>query len=343
VSNKILSDALGMIDDSYIQECIVYQVRDACSSSERNRKMKKYGTVSQKGKILVALCAVVCLVLSLVITAGAANLWGIRELLSNSDRDISEQADDYIQPQSSSAQEAEWDCRMTEALFDNNQIVLTVVVSCAEDYILIPTDFSAGNPASSIGIDSDKTLGEYAEDHNRMLLNVGAGINNSDTLRVCGGFIHFENVSENQMVILLQTEVETSESAPQGICTVYVGGKQTVLEFTTMPAPDTNSRIFIPAERNAVPGIVFGSATVTENLLGVSVTAEEIVTDEDAFELMEIRIKELTVYEGGSVFRDGRLYLDIINGQGAIGDTMTVQIYNVETGALIGEIVFVEQ
>ena len=71
---------------------------------------------------------------------------------------------------------------------------------------------------------------------------------------------------------------------------------------------------------------------------------EETITDPDAFGCMEFMCEQFPGIMGGSAMdSDGKWYLEMNGGQGSVTDKLSIQVFNVETGQLMGQIVFEKQ
>jgi len=339
VNRQIISDAFALIDDAYIEECIVYRSVGARSASERNVEMNRCKKNQKQTRIMVVAGIVACLLLSMAFTASAANLWGIRDYFESLGRELPNQADEYIQYHSVSAQGEEFSCCITETLSDGKAIVAAVEVECSESYVLVPINSSPTDPADAHCINSEKTLAEYAAENNKTLLMTGAYIENCDI-----GAMQFERITDNKLVVMVRGEMEADSIQTHGVCTVrFTGGNsgssEVQLEFEIAAAPK-DSAVYLPIDPKAVCGVEMGAAIVTESVMGSSIVIEETVIDSNAFSGMEFRCGELTGYEGGSVNKDGQWYLNLTYGQGELNDTLTIRVYNCETGEHIGDIVF---
>ncbi len=348
MNRKLVGDMLSLIDEKYIEECVLPRENKPCFSSERNKKMNGNRFSRKNGKKILVIAIAACLVLSAVVTAGAANLWGIRELSDQSGAPLPEEAYDYIQPQSASAQSEEWSCRVTESLCDRGSLTVSVAVTCSEKYVLAPPDASPGDSAGAVlGADSGLTLGEYAASQGKELLFVNASLMKNEGFAVVSGMLRFEYVSDSHAVLLAQADIDSDGPVTEGICTVYLTdaqGKRTeqALPFDLSEAPASDSVVFVPVDPDAVAGVKVGKAEVTRTPLGISIIMEETVTDHDAFGRMEFVCEQFPGCMGGSVAdADGNWQLELNGGQGEITDTLAIQVRDCATGQPIGEILFV--
>ena len=338
MNRKLIFDALDMLDDEYIEEFIARRSKSAPVSSERKGNMNT-GFTAKRRKIIIAIAVAACIALSVCIAASAANLWGIRDLFSASGKELPEQADQYITPQSVSIQDGDWSIRVTESLCSGRTLSVAVEITASDKYILIDADSDPEDHAASLGIDFDGTLSQYAAAQGKELVNVSAIVEAKDTPWLTGT-LHFERVSDNAMVILAQSTAQSEITATEGICRIYALGRQFDADFE-ISTLDSHSSLFICTAPSAMPGVIFGSAKVTEDDLGIDITIEETVTDYDTFSLMEMRFNDISDLYGGSLHESGNKWtLDMFDGQGTVGDTLTLSIYNVENGQFMGEVLF---
>lgn len=349
MNRKLIRDALDMIDDAFIEECIVRRSTEASASSGRESKTMKYQFTEKRTKRLIAVAAAAALVLMMAVTAVAANLWGIRDLFESSGRELPSEADGYVQSQSCSVSGEGWTCTVRESLCDGEQVTAAAVINCSDDYIVAPTDSSASDPAESLGIDSDLTLGEYAASQGKRLIYVNVGISFSEAPgKAMGGYLHFKNIADNEMLVLSNVSKAPKDASSHGICTVYVtrddGTKEKAsVDFDIITAPVISKATYVPVDASSVPGITVGEATVAQTVMGISIEFKETVTDFAAFDRMEMVCEGIQDYMGGSVMENGEWYLKLTDGQGTVSDTLTIRVVDVRTGELMGTIVFEKQ
>ncbi len=343
MNKKLLYEVMDMLDEAYIEENIV-GTNGMRSSSERNFAMNgKHSTKNMKKVIVLAIAA--CLMLSIAITASASRLWGVRSLSEESGRDLPEEADEYIVVQNSKADTEEWSCTVTETICDHNEISVAIEVTCSDKYFLIPTDCGYDDPTGFIDIESDMTLGEYAASKGKELMKVNANLLDSG-FDIGGGMVHFERVSDGQMLLLVQGYVEGDISSEQGICTVYVtapGVRETKKElpFSVSEAPITSEIIYLPVDSNIISGLYIEKATITETPLGISVCIEGTADDWDNIEKLDLVCEGISGLTGGYERGDnGKWTVCRAQGQGNVTDTLIVHVYDLETGKYIDDIVF---
>ena len=361
MNRKLISKALGGIDDHFIAESMVYREANPRRSPERTRKMGKYENrnAGHSHRRLFALVLAACLVFSLAITAYAANLFGIREMFRTPYRELPEAVEPYIQqhtdavqsyiPQNTeAAREEHWSARVTESLCDGTKILVTVTISGGDQYIVVPTDAMPNDTVGWIGLSGDQTLESYAQSQGKKLLLVGATLRRSEGLGIFTESQKFENSSPSEMYILVEADRTSSDPAGDAVCQVYAreAGSEAVerleLPFTLEEAPKEEESILVPVTPDAIPGVTVGEATVTETPLGISVRWMETITDQDAhYDIKKVEFDELTDYDGGGLVQadDGNWYFQISMGKGEVTDTLTAHFYDWENQP-IGDIVF---
>lgn len=331
---KVMTSMSG-INPKYINEA------ESGRWSEINN-MKKH---SVKFPVMVA---VVCMVLGLAITAYAVNIFGIRELFKTPYRELPVEAAPYIQEETITAEAAGWSCEITETLADNATVMATVVIHGGDKYIVVPTDAGPGDLVGIIGIPEHKTLGDYAAEKGKTLLFVGASITKVGDIEGINGSQRMENIADNEMVILSQTEQTVDTSNPNAVCLVYAreDGKNDVerieLPFTLNTAPTVSGEmIFHPLKPDAIPGLTVGDLHITETALGYNVLMPETVTDWDKrYEIMKVEIEGLDNAVGASVQHDdGNWYFEANMCQGTVGDVLIIRYYDWDKQP-IGEIEF---
>ena len=360
MNRKLISKALGGIDEHFIAESMAYRGENAHRFPERNRKMGKYENrnAGHSHRRLFALVLAACLVFSLAITAYAANLFGIREMFRTPYRELPESAEPYIQqhteaPESynqqhtEAVQEENWSARVTESLCDGTKILVTVTVSGGDQYIVAPTDAMPSDTVGLIGLSGDQTLENYAASQGKKLLLVGATLMRNEGLGIFTEAQKFENSSPSEMHILVESDRTSSEPAGDAVCQVYAleAGSEAVerleLPFTLAEVPKEESN-FVPVAPDAIPGVTVGEATVTETAMGISVRWMETITDQDAhYDIKKVEFDEITDFDGGGLVQadDGNWYFQISMGKGEVTDTLTAHFYNWDNQP-IGEIVF---
>lgn len=337
MNRKLVSKAFSNIDDTFIAETMSPPAVKANHAPERTIHMRKFETKRSAvhSRRLFSLILAACLVFAMAVTAYAFNLLGIRELFRKTNGELPEEAVPHIQQHTETAAEEDWSARITESLCDESKILITVTVSGGDKYILAPTDADPDRTVGIIGLDGDQTLGEYAKEQGKQLLFVGATLKENASLGGHGSQ-YFENVSDNEMTILIQADKIDSLIGNEILCRVYAvdeeWNKLTLdIPFILGEAPSEEMGIFIPVDSDAIPGITVGNAEVTETPLGWTVRFMSTVTDQTAFEnIKKMECDEITDFKGGGFMLedDGNWYTTLSMGQGIVNDTLTIRFYD---------------
>lgn len=337
MKGRKMMKGLSFINPKYIHEGEF----DSISVSEKH---------THTHRKLAALILAACLVLSLAVTAYAANLFGIRELFHTPYRELPEAAEPYIQ-QETAATEAEegWSCAITESLSDNSTVMATVTIRGGDKYIVAPTDADPDQSVGIIGIADEQTLSEYAAAQGKKLLLVGASILKVGDEEIGGGSQRMENISESEMIILTKCRKTVPGSNLEAVCLVYAReeGSNEVqrveLPFVLSEAPAASEGVvYHPLKPYAIPGLTFGDMTVTETPLGYNIRMPATVTDWEALRnIMKVEIEGLTYGEGGGFMEDesGNFYFEALMCQGTLEDILFVHYYDCDQQP-IGEIEF---
>lgn len=342
MNRKLISKAITNIEDAYIRETMFPPAARTDRAPERTASMKKTRNNTRR---LLRLMLAACLVFALALSAYAFNLWGIREMLQRSGRELPETAEPYIQHHTQVVGAEDWSARVTESLCDDSKVMVTVTVYGGDKYIIAPTDADPDTLAVNIGIEGDLTLGEYAAQQGKKLLFVGASLHDKDNGTLGGhGSQHFEHAGDGEMTILVQADAWMPEE--DMICCVYAVDETWCKQTLQLPlildkAPTGGAATYIPVDADAVPGMRAGNAKVTETPLGITIRIKETVTDETAYySIKRVEFEGLAYGEGGTVLEDdGNWYLTVSGCVGAVGDTLTARYYNWDDQE-IGQIVF---
>lgn len=336
MKGKEFMKELSYIDPKFIQEAEFDTVSTAAKSGYSHKK-------------LLVLIPAACLLLSLAVTAYATNLFGIRELFNNPNRELPEAAEPYIQQESATAQGEGWTCEITESLSDSANVMATVKIDGGDEYIVVPTDaIPDEDTLSNIGLSGDETLQDYAAAQGKKLLLVGARIIKVGDEEIGNASQLMQNLSDSEMVILTKAGKANATENAKAVCLVYAleAGSDEVqrveLPFTLNEAPATAGEMtYHPVNADAVPGVTVGDMTVTETALGINIKMLEIETDEKAYQnIMKLEVEGLSYSEGGAVLGDdGNWYFEANMCQGTLSDTLIVRYYDWDKQP-IGEIEF---
>ena len=163
MNRKLISKAISDIDDSFVAEAMSQPVVRAGHTPERTSNMDKCENKrsSVNSRRLTSLILAACLIFTLAMTAFALNLFGIREMFRTKYRELPEAADPYIQHHTEAAETEEWSARVTESLCDHTRVMVTVLVTGGDKYIIVPTDANPECRADIIGIEADISQAKF--------------------------------------------------------------------------------------------------------------------------------------------------------------------------------------
>ena len=338
MNRKLISRAISDIDSSFIEEAMCPPVGKADHSPERASNMGKYENkrIGVSSRRLVSLVAAACLVFALGVTVYALNLFGIREIFRAQNRELPESADPYIQQHTEAAASDDWSARVTESLCDPARVIVTVVVSGGDRYIVVPTDATPEHSAGIIGMEEDMTLGEYAAAQGKELLCVSASMRQNEELGIFTEMMTFESLSDSEMLILVDAKRGETVTAYNWVCCVYAVNEAGELEKLELAvelkeAPVAERATFLPEDPNVIPGITVTDATIEQTPLGWTVRIISEATDQAALENVKwMACRELSYFEGGGFVleEDGTWSTTWTMGKGNISDTLTVHFYD---------------
>ena len=346
MNRNLVSKAISNIDDAFIAETLSPPVPHQDRAPERTIQMGRYESKKNnvRSRRLVAIALAACLVFAMAATAYAANLFGIRDILT----DFPEAADPYIQVHTETMAAEDWSARITESLCDETKVMVTVTVSGGDKYIIAPTDADPDTLAVNIGIEGDMTLGEYAAQQGKQLLFVGATLTQNDSLGG-NGSQGFRNASDSEMTILITADKTKALTENEIICHVYAvdeeWNKLTLdIPFSLAEAPSEGMGTYVPVDAEAIPGMIIGEAAITETPLGISIRYMETATDEEAmYNIKKVEFDGLVYGQGGTVLEDdGNWWFTVSGCTGDVGDTLVARYYDWDDQP-IGTITFVKQ
>ena len=346
MNRNLVSKAISNIDDAFIAETLSPPVPHQDRAPERTIQMGRYESKKTKtsSRRLVAIALAACLVFAMAATAYAANLFGIRDVLT----DFPKAADPYIQVHTETMAAEDWSASITESFCDVGKILTTVTVSGGDKYIIAPTDADPDTPAVNIGIEGDMTLGEYAVQQGKELLFVGATLVQNEQLGIFMESQTFVHVSASEMNILVESN-RSGDEGGEAICRVYAldaaeNRMNLELPFTLKQAPSDNSGTYVPVDAEAIPGMIIGEATITETPLGISIHYMETAVDEDAmYNIKKVEFDGLVYGQGGTVLEDdGNWWFTVSGCTGDVGDTLVARYYDWDNQP-VGTITFVKQ
>ena len=346
MNRKLVSKAIGNIDDAFIAETLSPPAVALDRTPERTIPMSKYESKKTKtsSRRLFALALAACLVFAMALTAYACNLFGIRDFFTK----LPETAEPYIQEHTDTKAAEDWSARITESLCDETKVMVTVTVSGGDKYIIAPTDADPDTLAVNIGIEGNMTLGEYAAQQGKQLLFVGATLTQNDSLGG-NGSQGFRNASDSEMTILITADKTKALTENEIICHVYAvdeeWNKLTLdIPFSLSEAPSEDMGSYVPVDAEAIPGMIIGEATISETPLGISIRYMETITDEEAFSnIKKVEFEGLVYGQGGTVLEDdGNWWFTVSGCTGDVGDTLIARYYDWDD-QLVGTIEFVKK
>lgn len=335
MKNTELNEAFLYVDDRYLDMVNFTHKEDNILT--RDKRQKRFGKV-------IIIAAAVALFAVMGTVAYAQNLWGIREMWSGTSSqhpELPKEAAEYIQRQDEAFEGEGWSCRLTETLCDANTAMATVTVFGGDRYVVVPTDCSPMDKAASAGFEGDCTLAEYAEAQGKELLFVSAHISCEQDI-FGSGFMHFESISDSEMVILTSCDKTVSTELTEAVCTVYANDRSVELAFPITEGYTKDMGLYVPENPDAVSGISVGEATVLETTLGISVRFPVYTVDGETLGDIAIAscVEIADFNSGGFVMgKDGVWYARMNLGQGALSDTLTVRFCDLSEKP-IGDIVF---
>lgn len=297
------------------------------------------------------------LILSLAIVAYAANPFGLRDLFANPNRgQMPEEAAELIVTQNAEVEHDGWRAQVMESYCDEGTVAVTVRVSAATKYLVVPTDADPGDPLSAIGLSGEGTLGDYARKEGKTLLFVEAVLDRS-TLELSSAGQRFENASPQEMVIYFEGARSKDTATPvETTCTVVAvmlspeadaqnedsyTVERLILPVTLSEGRSSPIGLFAPSDPYALPGFEIGELSLTRTPLGISLRLRLSTIDQNAAnKLLTLRLNGVEFHGDGVIDPDG--YAVFSQGQGDFGETPTICFLDWDK-ELIAEIPFVKQ
>lgn len=153
---------------------------------ERLMDMKKSETRNRKNHRMAWKAAVAVAAVVVALPTGiyaATHYWGINDFMSRYGHSLSQDANELIETNIPQVQKEDAETNMPvefavkESLCDRGSVNLVIEVKAKErgKYLLAFDDSIVTDPVSNLGIKSDKTIGEYAEEKGLEILYVGTG------------------------------------------------------------------------------------------------------------------------------------------------------------------------
>ena len=361
-----LSSIICNIDEQLIAESHQYDP-DLCNHyPEKIVHMKKR---------IVTFALAAALMLALAIAAYAIYSFGIRDLLPNSAKNLElpETAANLVEQHNETVAADGWSARVTESSCDEYNILVTVMVTADEKYILA-FDGTPEDPVNIIGLDGDKTLEAYAAAQGKTILFVGAALNLSQNIGDISGGTSSQNISENELFLLLRIEKRVSTPAIDVVCRVWAteyGSKET---SPTVQIPITLTELqseyfeYVPAAIDAVSNLQIGNAKVAVSPLGINMafpvytdnlstiygfsyaTCDEVSGtqgyfkwyDDSPAETVAPPLDDIDEIANADTNDGGVWKVEWLMGEGTAGDRLTVHFFG-KNNEPMGEVVFIKQ
>lgn len=330
MSRDFISYAMGFVDESFIHE--------AMGSAAPDRGETRHSLRPAAAVILAA-----CLMLALAASAWAVNFLGIRELLQETLSPLPSAAVEYIQPQNTAAANDKFSCTVIETLNDSSNILAAVEICAAEGYIIVPTDADPADPARSLGLDFDGSIGEYAKAKGKGILAAGATFMGEDAPGIFTASQQFEQGGDGKLTILVKAQYASSAVPDRLDCTVYVLDMDSgVVERLKLPvelggAGAGEELCFVPVDGSVVPGLSVGEAVLKSSPLGLSL--ELAISEEQPGALdkvMTVRCEGFENHESSFVYDGGtRWRFHVRLSGGSAEENMTLNFLD-ETKESIG-------
>ena len=346
MKHKVLSDALQGIDPRLIEEAIANPKFREDRSSERSKSMGKYenrGHHTSGRRLAVAVLAA-CLVFALAISAYGANLFGIREMFRDENRDLPEEAETYIQSQEEAASIEESQAEVTQSLCDGNRLLVTLELHGKEEHFLLEQSVDPQDPVQSIGLEGNGTVGEYANSMGKQLLHVGVLLQGENFIGTQS--TRFQYHGDGSMTVLVEAGLNGEIS--EAICLITAvapGGnvedvKRVELPINISAAPTAEDGEYVPDRPASIAGMTVGNATITESPMGLTIRWPVEIPEDREMKEMKVELNGLDYGEGGMVLEDdGNWYFTASMIQGTVTDSFTAVFYGCD-GAVLGKIEF---
>lgn len=334
-----LLESVGNIRNEFIMEV---------EHMDENKK-----TAAAGRRFRMTLLAAVIAVSLLAVTAFAAIRYlGLREMTQDTPYEIPAQAQDFIETQSAQSGGNGWTCDLAETLFDEYNFNVSVHITCDEEFILVPGEYSGGEDASIIGLEPGKTLEAYANEQGKQLLFASMSISPEELDRLgIAVQTHFsENQSEREVTLMVTGQKDPAVTVEQSACLVAVWTSdsekpvQVTLPFAVNKEAAGEVQRYVAENPDAVPGITVKAFQVSTSALGTTVDFDDQITDETVFEEIKRRdIPGITYTGGGWVMEsDGEYHCTWSNVQGEFADECDLTFVNWD-GETLGTIHFKRQ
>lgn len=293
---------------------------------------------------LVGTVLAACLVFALAISAYAANLFGIREMFRNENRELPETAETYIQNQEEAASMQELQAEVTQTLCDGNRLLVTLALRGKENYFLLDQSVDPQEPLTAIDLEGSGTVETYAQSMGKQLLHVGVRVQGDNLIGAQS--TQFRYYGDGSMTALVDAGLNGEITDAVCLITAVVPGgnvedvRRLEIPINIAGAPTVGSREFVPDHANAVANMTIGNATVTESGMGLTIRWPVMIPEDGELDVKKVELEGLPYSEGGMVLEDdGNWYFTASMIQGSIGDSFTAVFYD-WNDAVLGSVCF---
>lgn len=335
MKHEFLNQVLYNLDPALIEEAMVAPNCREDRSPERSKNMGKYESSKRRislrrlaGSVLAA-----CVVFALAISAYATNLFGIREMFRNENRELPEAAETYIQNQEEAASMQELQAEVTQILCDCNRLLVTLTLRGKENYFLLDQSVDSQEPLTAIGLEGSGTVETYAQSMGKQLLYVGVRMQGDNLIGVQS--TQFRYHGDGSMTALVDAGLNGEITDAVCLITAVVPGgnvedvRRMEIPINISGAPTAGSGEYVPDHTNAVANMTIGNAIVTESALGLTICWPIMVPGDGELDVKKVELEGIPYGEGGMVLEDdGNWYFTASMIQDSIGDSFTATFYD---------------
>lgn len=346
MKHEFLNQVLYNLDPALIEEAMAVPNFREDHSRERSKNMGKYESSKHHISLrrLAGTVLAACLVFALAISAYAANLFGIREMFRNENRELPETAETYIQNQEEAASMQELQAEVTQTLFDGNRLLVTLALHGKENYFLLDQSVDPQESLTAIGLEGSGTVETYAQSMGKQLLHVGVRVQGDNLIGAQS--TRFRYHEDGSMTALVDAGLNGEITDAVCLITAVVPGGNVEdvwrmeLPINIAGAPTVGSGEFVPDHANAVANMTIGNATVTESGMGLTIRWPVMIPEDGELDVKKVELEGLPYSEGGMVLEDdGNWYFTVSMIQGSIGDSFTAVFYD-WNDAVLGSVCF---
>ena len=207
-------------EETTVPKCVLDRIDETLDTLERTEDKKKEtrstgGRTNRKNwkrSLVLSFAAVMAFGATVF---AAEKYMGISSFFSNGGARLSKEAQALIENEP--VQQEDGDSILTftvkEALCDKNSVQVVVEVTAKErgKYLLAGQDTMNEDPVRNLGIESDKTIGEYAAEKGLIIVKVGASFDFDSDLGIETAVGDYRNL-EDDVVDFYSSAVKTNES-----------------------------------------------------------------------------------------------------------------------------------